>query len=242
MRATDTLYDLLSEYLQIDEDSISLVDQQIDNDIQLEYFEYSKNLESQLSDDEIIRKKDLIFDEQISTDEKKVLLVQLASLKNVEAYRTIEKYLKRPNNKLYDWAYLALLENRMRLESTLLNENKALITTGLGGKGNKLRYFIVFFTDDGSPITKLQKKIILSELNYAFKRNGAEVEEIIFEEGFASFTTVIPLHVPVQDLFNKIVKECNEFGGFLFDDYIITNIKVLDMDEIQELLALNNII
>ena len=242
MKTSDNIYDLLNEYLQIDEDSISILDEQIDCDTQFEYFEYSRNHENLLSDDEIIQKKDLIFDEKVSTDEKKVLLVQLASTKNIEAYRTIERYLKKPNIKLYDWAYLALCENRILLESTLLEENKVLITTGLGSKGNKLRYFIVFFTDDGSPITHLQQKIILSELNYAFKHSGAEIEQIIFQEGFASFTTVVPMNVAVQELFKKIVEECNEFGGFLFNDYIITNVKVLDLDEIRELLALNNII
>lgn len=233
---------MLNEFLQINEESISLLDEEIDNDIQLEYFECSRNLDDLPSEEEIISRKERIFDDKVSTDEKKILLVQLASIQNVEAYRTIERYLKEPDINLYSWAYLALIENRMLLESTILDENKVLLTTGLGSKGNKLRYFIVFFTDDGSPITSLQQKIILNELNYAFKRNGAEIEDIVFEDGFASFTTVVPMNISVQDLFNKIVEECNEFGDFLFNDYIITNVKVLNMEEIQELLALNNII
>ena len=242
LKASQNIYDLLNEFLQVGEDSINLLDEKIDADIQLEYFECSKNHEDLLSEDEIISKKDRIFDEAVSTDEKKVLLVQLASTNNVEAYRTIEKYLNTPDSNLYGWAYLALLENRILLESTLLEENKVLVTTGLGSKGNKLRYFIVFFTDDGSEITSLQQKIIINELNYAFEKNGAEIEDIIFQDGFASFTTVVPMQVPVQELFSKIVKECNEFGDFLFNDYIITNVKVLSLDEIRELLALNNII
>jgi hypothetical protein len=137
---------------------------------------------------------------------------------------------------------MALQESRLLIESKLLDESKVLITTGLGGKGLKLRYFIVFFTFDGSSITKLQKKIIRSELNYALKRKGAEIEDIIFKDGFACILSMVPMQIPVQKLFNKILFECNQFGDFLFNDFIITNVKVLNMDEIQELLAINNLI
>ena len=134
-----------------------------------------------------------------------------------------------------------MLESRLLLESTFLDENKVLITTGLGGKGNKLRYFIVFFTDDGSPITQLQQRIIQNEINYASCRHGAELEDLIFEEDFAYILTVVPIQIPVQQFFNKILRECNEFGAFLFNDFIISNIKILSVEEIRELLAMNDI-
>ncbi|RPJ75816.1 MAG: hypothetical protein EHM20_08345 [Alphaproteobacteria bacterium] len=232
---------MLNEYLELSENSINLSEESIDNEIQLEFIECSKANEKMLSADEIIQRKEQIFDKALSTDQKKILLGQLASISNIEAYRTIERFLKEPNSKLYEWTYLALMANRLLIESHLLEENKVLITTGLGGKGHKLRYFIVFFTDDGSPITKLQQKIICNELNFALKKFGAEIEDIIFEDGFASFLTVVPMKVPVQILFDSIIKECNEFGGFLFDDYIITNSKVLSIEEIREFLAVKNI-
>lgn len=242
MGKNGNIYDIINGYFDIGHDGINIVEEQIDNDIQLEYFECSKNPENSKSEHEIILEKDLIFDDSISVDQKKILLVQLASVNNVEAYRTIEEYLKKPNIKLFEWAYLALQESRMLLESNLLEENKVLITTGLGGKGNKLRYFIVFFTGDGSSFTSLQQEIINNELNYAFKSIGAEVEDIIFEDNFALVLSIVPMHIPVQRLFNSIISECNEFGEFLFNDYIITNLKVLSLDEIREFLALNNIL
>ena len=241
MNSADNIYDKLNEYLEISEDSINLLEEPIDADTQLEYFECSKNQENNISNDEIISKKDLIFDDSIPNEQKKLLLVQLASISNIEAYRTIEKYLKKPNTKLTKWAYLALLESRLLLESTFLDENKVLITTGLGGKGNKLRYFIVFFTNSGLPITDLQQKIIRSELDYAFSRNEAEIEDLVFEEGFAHILSMVPINMPVQQFFNKILRECNEFGNFLFKDFIISNVKILSIEEIRELLAINNI-
>jgi hypothetical protein len=238
---SDNLYDVLNEYLALSEDSINLSEEKIDNEIQLEFFECSKANERKLTAEEIMYRKEEIFDDVLTTDQKKILLVQLASLSSIEAYRTLERYLKEPDTKLYEWTYLALMTNRLLIESHLLEENKVLITTGLGGKGHKLRYFIVFFTEDGSPINELQQKIILNELNYTLKKFGAEIENIFFEDGFASFLTVVPIRVPVQVLFDSIIKECNEFGGFLFDDYIITNSKVLSIEEIREFLSIKNI-
>jgi hypothetical protein len=241
VQRSENIYDLLNEYLDLSENSINLSEETIDNDIQLEFFECTKIHEKNLTVDEIIEHKELIFGDDLSTDQKKILLVQLASVSKIEAFRTIERYLKRPDNSLYKWAYLAYQANRMLIESSLLEENKVLITTGLGGKGDKLRYFIVFFTDDGSPINVLQKRIIRNELNFALKKHGAEIEEIIFVDGFATILTIVPMRIPVQILFDAIIKECNEFGDFLFRDYIITNVKVLSIDEIRELLAVNNI-
>lgn len=242
MNRNDNIYDLLNEYLDIGEESICLLEEQIDSDTQLEYFECSKNQENTESAEEIFKQKHLIFDQSTSVDHKKKLLVQLASLEDVEAYRTIEKYLQQPNSKLYEWAYLALQESRLLLESKFLEENKVLITTGLGGKGLKLRYFIVLFTSDGSNLTDLHKKIISSELKYNLGRKGAEIEYIDYNEGFASVLAVVPIRIPVQKLFDKVIKECNEFGDFLFKDFIISNVKVLNQEEIRELLSINNII
>lgn len=236
------IYELINDYFKIEEGNINIIEEQIDNDLQLEYFECSKNQEKNKTERDIIREKDLIFDDKVPVDQKKILLVRLASVNNVEAYRTIEKYLKKPDIKLFEWAYMALQESRLLLESKLLEENKVLITTGLGGKGNKLRYFIVFFTGDGSSFTPLQQEIIKKELNYAFKAIGAEIEDILFEESYALVLSIVPLHIPVQRLFDKVITECNEFGEFLFNDYIITNLKVLSLDEIREFLALNNIL
>lgn len=242
MEKSNSIYDLLNEYLNVGEEGINLVEEQIDSDTQVEYFEYSKNREIKRTNEEIIKDKDLIFDTSVSLDHKKSILAQLATVSSVEAYRTIERYLKNSNNILYNWTYLALQESRLLLESKFMEENKVLITTGLGAKGNKLRYFIVFFTSDGSSITTIQKRIIKSELQFAFNNIGAEIEDIIFEDGFASILSIIPIHIAVQQLFDNIIKECNEFGSFLFNDYIITNVRVLSKDDISELLAVNNII
>jgi hypothetical protein len=242
LNTNENIYDLITEYFAIGDDGINILEEQINSDTQLEYFEFSKTHQNISSAEELFLYKDEIFENNISVEKTKKILVQLAAVDNVEAYRTIEKYLKVPDSRCYEWAYLALQESRMLIESKLLEENKILISTGLGGKGLKLRYFIVFFTANGTLITDLQKKIIENELQYGLKRKGGEVENLIFNHNVACLLTIVPMQVPLKKLFNKIIKECNQFGDFLFNDYIITNMKVLSNDEINQLLEFNNLI
>jgi hypothetical protein len=225
----------------MNETSINILEEHINTNSQLEYFKYSRNIKSYKSEEEIIRDKDFLFDQHLSIDEKKRTLRELASLNNVEAYRTIEKYLNYPNIKLYDWACIALQKSRLQIESKLLDESKVLISTGLGGKGHKLRYFIVLFTPNGIPLNKNQQGIIKKELEFFLKQKDAELEDIEIEGSFASILAMIPIKIPPQPLFRKVIEECNIFGTFLFPDFIITNVKALSSKEITELLSVNNI-
>ncbi len=241
MKCVDNIYDKIKEMFGVDDSSLSILEEQIDTEVQTEYYEMSKNYEELESSEEIIKNKDVIFDKNASLDEKKSVLVQLASIDDIEAYRTIEKYIHQPNIKLYEWACLALQESKMVIESNLLDENKVLITTGLGGKGFKLRYFVVLFSEDGSNLTSFQQKTISDELLFSFRNANCELEEIKFEDNLAIILSVIPMQVLVQDLFSDIVDECNLLGNFLNTNYIITNLKTLTTDEIHEILAESNI-
>ncbi|MBN1116975.1 MAG: hypothetical protein JXA77_07220 [Bacteroidales bacterium] len=241
MNAEKNIYDKLIEYFGLEEDSINILEETINTDTQIEYFEFSKNYNSKKSEDEILRNKDIIFDISQPLPDKKASLVELAALNNIDAYRTIEKYLAQPNIKLYEWACLALQECKMHLESNLLDESKVLITTGLGGKGNKLRYFIVLFTPDGRPLSKIQQEIITKELSYFLPKADSEFEDILFDGAYASVLAIVPIKINLKELFNKVISECNQLGNFLYNDFIITNMKALCHNEITNLLRKNNI-
>lgn len=237
----ENIYDKLQEYFGLEENSINILEETIDTEIQCEYFEFSRNYNSNKSEEEIIRDKDAIFNGNLTVDQKKSVLVELASINNIEAYRTIEKYVNQPNTNLYDWACLALQESRLHLESRLLDENKVLITTGLGGRGLKLRYFIVMFTHNGCMLSKIQQNIIEKELSYYLPKNDSELEDIVFEGSFSSILAMIPIQVNLKQLFRKIISECNEIGNFLYNDFIITNVRAMDSTEIRNLLVANEI-
>ena len=242
MREEENIFEKLVEYFGFEEESINILEESIDANTQIEYFEFSRNLKSTKTEKEIIQNKKLIFDLNEPLVNKKSALVELASLNSIEAYRVIEKYLKKPNIKLYDWACLALQESRMHLESNLLDESKVLITTGLGGKGLNLRYFSVLFTPNGEPLTKLQQKLITKELIYQLPKKRAILEDLVFDDSFASILVMVPLRVNLNELFHSIIQECNQIGKFLYEDFIITNVKAMSTEEIRELLRINNII
>jgi hypothetical protein len=71
------------------------------------------------------------------------------------------------------------------------------------------------------------------------KKQNAEIENIHFEDDLFTLLSVIPLNVPVQDIFNGIINDCNQFGNFLNKKYLITNVKILTISEIREFLAEN---
>lgn len=241
MGVNDNIYDKIQEYLGTQSPHINVLEEKIDSSTQYEYFESSRNFNSIRTEQEIIENKDTLFDDASPLEAKKNILLELASLKNIEAYRTIENYLNRAEIKLYDWACLALQESRLQLESHLLDESKVLITTGLGGKGFHLRYFVVLFTPNGKSLDLIQKRIIEKELKFFLEKSNSVLEDIVFDGGFTSILSMIPLNVSPKPIFKNVISECNVFGNFLFNDFIITNMKALNTEDIRELLTVNNI-
>jgi len=154
----------------------------------------------------------------------------------VESYRILEKFLNGNQGGFNAWAILALQENRMLLESVLLDESHVFISTGLGGKGEKLRYFIVLFGKDKTDFTDLQKKIIRNELEICLKKYNSEMEELNFSGYLANLMAIIPMKVIIKQIFDEAISECNEYGNFLLSNFIITNVKELSFDEIRDYL------
>ena len=222
------------------DNNLSILEEQIDVGIQTEYFEYSKNHSLNLNPEDVIKNKDDIFGNNLSVEDKKCMLVKLASINSIEAFRTIERYLNDPgHDDLQDWAKLAFQESKLLIESKLLDENQVLISTGLGGKRLKLRYFTVLISKAGENLSYIQKKIISSELHYLLEKHGAEAERIRFVKDICTIVLLIPLRVPIQNFFDILIRECNQFGGFLNKNYLITNVKILGINEIREFINCN---
>ncbi|MFW5658010.1 MAG: hypothetical protein ACOCYF_01025 [Bacteroidota bacterium] len=230
----ENIYDKIQEIFGTMPANLNVLEEEIDVDLQMEYFEHSKNHKTSLSMEEIIQKKDDIFLEGISVPEKKDRLVELASIENIEAYRTIQRYLQEPEDDLRDWAMLALQESRMLIESKLLDENQIFISTGLGGKGFKLRYFVVILSRNFSDFTRMQRKIIRNEFEYILKKVDAEIEEIRFRKNMSSILAIIPLNISIKDIFRRAIEESNQYGDFIKTNFLVTNVKKLSFREIKD--------
>jgi len=215
-------------------ENFNVLEEQINLELQVEYFDFSHKMKTE-EYRRYLKESDQLFETQTAPEEKKKILSALASSGEVEAFRTIEKYLKNPDSELKDWAVLALQESRMLLQSSLLDEQQVFISTGLGGKGQKLRYFVVFLNNSGE-LTDMQKKLLGDELAYVMKQNDGEVEELNTMLDFTTAVVILPIKAPLKDIFKSIIDECNQYGNFLQEDMVITNVKRLNPVEIVELL------
>jgi hypothetical protein len=232
----ENLFDKIQEILGNLQGNFNVLEEQIDIDLQMEYFELSKDNKKTINREEAFNEKDDLFSDLKTIQQKKSLLVRLASVDKVEAFRTLERYRQNPDPELKDWASLAMHESKMLLEGSLLNENQVFISTGLGGKGQKLRYFAVFMLEVDEVMDDFKKKIINSEMEYLFKKNDIEIEEIKFREVLVTLKAVIPIHVQLNQIFEKLIENCNQMGNFLQPNFIVTNVKELSLEEIAEVL------
>jgi hypothetical protein len=91
----DNIYDKLKEMLKNTKGSFSILEEQIDVDLQLSFFERINELSRQKrNDNEVLTDKDTLYDPELLLDDKKKLLVELSILEKPEAYRSIEKFVK----------------------------------------------------------------------------------------------------------------------------------------------------
>lgn len=215
--------------------SMTILEEQVDVNTQMEYFEYIKKHKSKKEKEAILKQRNELFEEDIPKEKKKILLAKLAGIDDVKAFRAIEKYAEIGDDELHDWTVLSLRYSRMLIESSLLDENQIFITTGLGAKGTKLRYFIALVSQDRKEFTEVQKKIIRSEFEFSLNKVHGELETIKYDGGLASIISLIPLEISVFSMLQDIVEECNQLGSFLQNNYIVTNVKVLSKQEVEDI-------
>jgi hypothetical protein len=229
----DSIHDNLKDLLDKTGGKFNIFEEQIDVDMQVEFFEQAnKDLEEkiELGDLENVTKE--LFRKDVSVDLKKKLLVQLSNSKEVEHYRLIEKFIKTSKFDLRSWSILALQHARISLESDLLDEQQVFISTGLGGKGENLRYFFVGKLKGSKTFSSSQIQIIKNEFDIQFKKNNSIIEKIDFFNNFFTIITLIPISLPISDVIVESISQANNFGSFLHDQYLVTNVKILDVDEI----------
>jgi hypothetical protein len=218
-------------------ENFSILEEQIDVELQMEYFEFTKDKNNNQPVDDFEATEQQLYDANVTETEKKQLLVRLAGHDKVDAFRIIERFKDKTEGILRNWSILALQESRMILQSSLLDEQQVFISTGLGGKGQNIRYFITLINSEtDKEFTGAQKKMITEEFRYFLEKSEGELEEMKFTEGFASGLFLFPLKKNLQDIFKSFIDECNQYGNFLKEDIIITNVKQLSIAEIKAFL------
>ncbi len=205
----------------------------------LKYFLYiskhrDKNQEK--NKDKILENSDRLFDPATDTEEKRILIVQIAGIDDLQARKILEKYAQNPDDELKDWIKIALQENTALLQSSFLGEPQILISSGLGGKDNKLKYFVIFRSRENKPFEQWQKKLLEKEIKFHLEKHNAEIEQLDFGEYFVRLVAFIPLQVNLQTLFDGIIDAVNEIGNFMDNAVFVRNDKILDNEETENFL------
>jgi len=217
--------------------SLILIDEAIDLSIQEEYIRFSETIDfDNLDYEEVLMESDKLFDKRTSIEFKKRILILLAHLGSPESCRVIEKFLKISERNLRDWALLSLKECRTFVESVLLQEEEGFISTGLGGKDNKLRYYFIVSSKDGKPFSETDRNTIRRGFETISHKYKSEIEEISFEATYAMIGILIPMDIAVGLVIEEGISECNKMSEFLFPDYYVTNVKKPTPDEISKYL------
>jgi hypothetical protein len=233
-------YQNIQKVLESLPDNFSILEEQIDIDIQVKYFNLAKRIRSKIDSEESFKHQDELFLEDVADERKREILLSIATIDDVKAFRTIEKFAGIAKGDIKQWAILALQESRMLIQSSLLDEQQVFISTGLGGKGQKLRYYVVFVNKNRNEILSgTQQKLLKDELIFELNQNEGEFETMDFSEGFSTVLVMLPLQSDIKTVFRNVIDECNQYGDFLDDDMIVTNVKVMSRNEIIDMLKHN---
>ena len=92
MEEHENLYEKIQEILGGSPGNLKILEQQIDMDLQVEYYECSRKLRNELDESWAYEHMQYLVEPGYSHDVKKEILARLASIENVECYRAIESY------------------------------------------------------------------------------------------------------------------------------------------------------
>lgn len=218
-------------------DSFHILEDLVPIEEQMEYFRYFEQIRREnapfVRDEEVA----ILFSPEESIDRKKRSLSLLATIPDVGAYRSIETYHSSPlEPELLNWSSMALVSSRIILSSDLSGQQQIYISSGLGGQDKKLRFFALFTTTERQPLTDLQREIVEREFTFQLEQADVNVEKIEVKENYFTILLLFPVDKDAKSILNTAVIECNQYGNFLDERFLFTNVKVLSETEIDNLL------
>jgi len=198
---------------------------------QMEFFRFSEALRSDLLDEQLLEEQMNILTSPWSTPlDIKYALAFLAISGNVKAYRAIQAYSETHSD---DWTAMSLLQAKITLESELSDEKQIFISSGLGGKGDQLRFFAFFKSNEGKNFSDYQKKLIEKEIPYFIEKYQGTLEKVQIRDKYFTLLFLIHIQIDIKTMLDEAINECNQYGNFINNGFIITNVKIFSDEEIQ---------
>lgn len=218
-------------------DTFHILEDLVPIEEQMEYFRYFEKLRR--ANDPFVRDEEvfILFSPEESVERKKRSLSLLASIPDVGAYRSIETYHSSPlEAELLNWSSMALVSSRIVLSSDLSGQQQIYISSGLGGHDKKLRFFALFTTRKRQLLTDLQKEMVEREFRFQLQQADVDVEKFDIKDNYFTIQMLFPFDIDIKSSINAALNECNEYGNFLDEKFLFTNVKVLSEAEIEGLL------
>lgn len=229
-KATD-LFETIPEHFIMIED-------ELDQKVYEQFLSELEWLEPHLDYAHLIRQGEQLVtsgESGMSISQKRLALVQLAQWGSAEAYRLVQKYSAHPDQGLEEWSRIALYECRMRMEEDLLGESVGLISTGLGGDGEQLRYIFVLAFCGESPAEAAQQEI-RERLDKVCQQYRSVVEQAQFRPACLVVQVLVPMDVAVGEVIEASIDRFNRDDDQVRQEYMATNVAVPTEEEIQQFL------
>lgn len=179
----------------------------------------------------------LLYNKRMGDNWHRNILIQLACTRQIEAYRMIEDFMKVAPPRLCNWTILAEFDARIAIESSLQDlETITIVTSGLGGRGNLVRFSSICATREWQPFELYQRELLWKEFVFALKAEKGEIEDVVHGESYIIFTYLIPFGLEPDKILRKAVSICNELGDFLDENTLrTTNINPIKESDIYHL-------
>jgi hypothetical protein len=203
---------------------------------QMEFFHYVEKIRYDKEKMTIDEQIEILNNRESPYLKKKYILASLAISGDVKAYRAIESYHEVHDD---DWTVMSLLQAKITLESEFSDEKQIFISTGLGGRGAKMRFAALFKSKRLEIFSAYQKELIEKEFSYCLQKSDGQLENIAIENNYFTILLLIDIHSNIKTVLEQAITECNQYGNFIDTSFLITNVKLFTERDIQKELYKN---
>ncbi|WPD22199.1 MAG: hypothetical protein SD837_18580 [Candidatus Electrothrix scaldis] len=227
--------DDLTDFLEIIPEQFIVTEEELDQEVYAQFMAELEDLEPEADCAVLLGQAQELSSEALSLTQKKNILGQLAIQGAAEACQFLQQYCSNCEPDLEQWAKIALYECQMHMETDLFDEPVGLVSSGLGGEGEWLRYIFVLALQGECPAEE-QQQDIEGTLGRVCRQNHSKVEQVQFSPSYLSVRILVPLDEAVGEVVEEVIVQLNQRDGRVREEYMVTNVAVPSEEEIQAFL------
>lgn len=113
-------------------------------------------------------------------------------------------------------------------------ENKGLIITGLGGCGNKFRYFITISARKNVVLKSSFKTKLKKDFNALFSQTKAKLEDVVVNPDHIRVLLLISMDYSVDAIVLPLIRKLNSSSNQFYKHYFVVNTNIPNDNEVQD--------